>query len=312
MIYSEGLRSPTALAWGPDGILYVTQLNGGENAGTGQVVAIATPGAAPHAVLDNVRKPTGLAWRDQDLYVVTARDIVRTRLDGNGMLATPESIVRDLPFNGRSEGQVDVLPDGRLVFETSGSVGNPRSGQLLTLGTGSTPDTLAVGLKNAYGYAYDAATQRLFATEIGDDRMDGQPPPDEINLIVPAGDFGWPRCYDDRIPARDRGADATTCATTRTPLVTFPAGATPTGLAFYDRDDMPASYNKALYVAVWNGTPSVQRVTIAEANGTLTGSATTFMSGTGRPIDVLVHPDGGMLVLDFDRGTVYFVRATPA
>jgi len=32
-LYAQGLSSPTALAFGPDGRLYVTQLNGAESAG---------------------------------------------------------------------------------------------------------------------------------------------------------------------------------------------------------------------------------------------------------------------------------------
>lgn len=310
-VYAEGLRSPTALAWGPDGKLYATQLNGGENAGTGQVVVIDQPGAVPVPVLDNVRKPTGLAWREQAIYVVAGREVLRTRLAG-ATLAPPEVVVPELPFNGRSEGQVDLLPDGRLVFETSGSVGNPRSGQVLTLGTGDQPATFATGLKNAYGYAYDASTKRLYATEIGDDRMDGKPPPEEINLIEVDGDYGWPRCYGDRIPARDRGADEAACSTTRTPLVTFPSGSTPTGLAFYDREDVPSAYRRALYVALWNGTPTVQRIAITETAEGMRGEATTFMSGAGRPIDILTHPEGGLLVLDFEHGVIYLVRATSA
>jgi glucose/arabinose dehydrogenase len=309
-IYAQGLRSPTAMAWGPDGKLYVTQLNGGENAGTGQVVVIDQGGASPVAVLDNIRKPTGLAWRDDELYVVAERDVVRTRQDEAGAFEKPEAIIRDLPFNGRSEGQIDLLPDGSLIFETSGSVGNLQSGQLLTLGRDETvQSTLATGLKNAYGVAYDSSTKRLYATEIGDDRMDGKPPPEEINLIEPDGDYGWPYCYDEATPARDRGGDEARCATTRTPLVTFPPGSTPTGLMFYDRDDVPEEYRRALYVAIWNRTPEVQRVVIEDEGGTLRGEATSFMGNAGRPIDLVAHPDGGLLVLDFDGGIVYLVRA---
>lgn len=35
-----GLRGPTQMSFGPDGRLYIAQLAGGENAGTGQVVAV--------------------------------------------------------------------------------------------------------------------------------------------------------------------------------------------------------------------------------------------------------------------------------
>src|SRR5436190_21267469 len=63
-IYAQGLRGPTALAFGPDGKLYVTQLAGSENAGMGQVVSIDGPGAAPKVVLSELFMPTGLVWRE--------------------------------------------------------------------------------------------------------------------------------------------------------------------------------------------------------------------------------------------------------
>ena len=72
-LYAQGLSSPTALAFGPDGKLYVTQLNGAEGAGMGQVLSIGGPGAPPDVVLNRLNKPTGLVWRERDLYLVAGR-----------------------------------------------------------------------------------------------------------------------------------------------------------------------------------------------------------------------------------------------
>ena len=97
----------------------------------------------------------------------------------------------------------------------------------------------------------------------------------------------------------DRGGSLSDCANTQTPVATFPAGTTPAGLTFHDG---------ALWVALWNGEPpQVARVTLVESTEGLSGNVTTFMTGLGRPIDVLPEPSGALLVLDYQAGVVYRV-----
>ncbi len=309
-LYAQGLRGPTALAFGPDGKLYITQLSGGEGAGVGQVVSIGGPGAAPELVLNGLYKPTGLVWRDRELYLVAGRDVLRASLGADDRLGAPERVVSDLPFNTRSEGQIDLLPDGRLLFEASGELQDARSGRLFALLPGEPPAQLASGLKNAYAHALDPTSGQIFTTEIGDDAMDGQAPPEELDLVQADADYGWPRCYGDRVPAADRGGTPAICAGTAPPLLTFPPHTTPTGLLFYDGADFPPEYRDALYVALWNGTPpQVLRVTLDRSTQPLKGSATPFVSGLKHPIDIVRDPRGGMLVLDHEAGIVYRIIA---
>jgi glucose/arabinose dehydrogenase len=135
-VFAFGLSGPTALAFGPDPDpmtkqgrrLYVTQLNGGENAGTGQVIAIDTAGAKPQVILENLMKPTGLAWFNDALYVVAHRDVLKFTVT-NGELGAPQVLAKDVPSNGRSLGHIRVGPspdpltgesEPRLYFSSSG------------------------------------------------------------------------------------------------------------------------------------------------------------------------------------------------
>ena len=67
-LYATDLNGPTALAWGPqpDPLthgprrLYVAVLNGEENAGTGQIIALDGTNTKPTVILNNLKKPTGL------------------------------------------------------------------------------------------------------------------------------------------------------------------------------------------------------------------------------------------------------------
>jgi glucose/arabinose dehydrogenase len=311
-VYAEGLNRPTALAVGPDAALYLTQLNGGENEGVGQVVRIAEPGAAPEPVATDLTKPTGLTWRGDTLWIVAGRDVLRASLREDGTLPPPEMVVRDLPYNGRSNGQITLLPDGRLLFNASGSVRDPDSGTLLTLDpdTDTQPQVLATGLKNAYAHTFDPASGRIYTTEIGDGLMDGQPPSEEINLVQPDADYGWPQCYADQQPARDRGGTVARCAATEPPVVQFPPRSTPTGLTWYAGEDFPAAYHNRLYVALWNGEPPrIASVRLDASGERITGTAEPFINGLERPIALLPAPRGGLLVVDDTAGIVYRVVA---
>lgn len=306
-LVASGLIGPTALAWGPDDALYIAQLGGGENAGEGQIVTLDAAGQR-RVALDNLLKPTGLAWRDGELFIAAGRDVLRSRFGADGTLAEPETIVRDLPFNGRSEGNITVLDDRRVLYEASGAIGDDGSGKLWTIDGDGPPQELARGLKNAYAHAIDRAG-RIWTTEIGDDAMDASAPPEEINLISSGSDFGWPRCYADRIPARNRGGNAAICDQTQPPVVTFPAHSTPTGLDFWDDPSLPEDYRAALFVALWNGAPPhIALVRIEENGDRMTGQAEPFIIGLLRPIDVLDDGRGGLLVLDHQRGSVYRIR----
>ena len=96
---------------------------------------------------------------------------------------------------------------------------DPQSGRLFTLVPGGEPQVLATGLKNAYGHTVDPTNGQIYTTDVGDDPVDGKAPPDEINAVVAGGDYGWPRCYAERIPAADRGATVESCASTQPSLV---------------------------------------------------------------------------------------------
>src|SRR6476469_7578471 len=104
-VLAKGLNLPTHVAVGPDGAYYLTQLNGGENDGVGQVVRVKVPGAAPEVVLDHLFKPTGLTWAAGSLFLVSGNNVLVSHVK-DGKPDTPTTLFKDLPFNGRSNGQI--------------------------------------------------------------------------------------------------------------------------------------------------------------------------------------------------------------
>ena len=60
-----------------------------------------------------------------------------------------------------------------------------------------------------------------------------------------------------------------------------------------------------MWIEKWNGTsPQVLRVTLDRSAQPIKGSATPFVGGLKRPIDLARDPRGGMLVLDHEAGAV--------
>ena len=60
--FASGLHDPTAMAYGPDGRIYVTQDGG-------PLVAIRRGTRRPAVLVRGLRTPLGLAWRGRQLFV---------------------------------------------------------------------------------------------------------------------------------------------------------------------------------------------------------------------------------------------------
>ena len=276
-----GLRSPTQMTFGPDGRLWVAQLAGGENAGTGQIVAVDLETQQQTVLLRDLFKPTGLAVTQTDLWVMAGNQLLRAPLLRNGTEGAGrlEVVLRNLPNNGRSLGTLTLTPDGGLLFETSGALtaNGPQKGSgilwRVDLQNPKNPQPLATGFKGAYGHTF-AENGTLYTTEIGDDWMNGAPPPDELDAVKPGADYGWPKCYGQQLPAKNTGGTPEFCGTTQPPLALFAHGATPTSVAA-----SPFAAGN-LFVALW----TLSKVVQVDVR---TGEVTPFMTNITLPQDLL-------------------------
>ena len=64
---------------------------------------------------------------------------------------------------------------------------------------GANLETYASGLRNSVFMAAHPLTKHIWATEMGRDYLGDNLPPDEINLIMAGGNYGWPWCYGKRV-----------------------------------------------------------------------------------------------------------------
>jgi hypothetical protein len=341
-ILFEGLVGPTQMIAGPEGELWVAHLNGGENAGAGQVLAIDPAGGVRRVLLENLLKPTGIAYvpgtgegAEAALWVQMRRELWRAPLrqeDAGWVAGTPTPVLTNMPYNGRSNGSLTVTPWGTLLYETSGSqVGGtvaPGSATLWELDPAGwqapAPRVVATGLKGAYAHAVDNAG-RLWIGELGDDPVNGGAPPDELNVMaapapgVDGGappDFGWPACFGIRQPATNLGGTPERCAATVAPALLFAPRASPVSVAMAPWS--PETVLVALWVqnevvAVEAGDLDVAALTGAGPAAPVAGSensaatATPFLTAIVNPQSLLPWNDGSLLVAEFAAGRIHRV-----
>jgi glucose/arabinose dehydrogenase len=228
--------------------------------------------------------------RDQLVYAyfTSAQDnrIVRFRLG-----AAPEPILTGLDRNAIHDGgRIAFGPDGMLYVGT-GDAGNsavaqdPESlnGKILRLRPdGGVPadnpfrgsPVWSVGHRNVQGLAWDA-DGRLWQTEFGQDALD------EINLIRPGRNYGWPRVEGDGSTSGGRFTN---------PLVTWStAESSPSGAAVADG---------ALYVGALRG----MRLWRVPLDGARTGEPEALLDDRfGRLRTVVTAPDGALWVTTSNR-----------
>ncbi|MBX5476416.1 MAG: PQQ-dependent sugar dehydrogenase [Clostridia bacterium] len=312
--FAQGLAQPTAMAFGRDGTLYVTEL-------VGRVVALKDTdgdGAADQTSVfaDGLTDPLGVAvLRAGDLVVSQRGRLTRLRdTDGDGAADQREDIVTGLPVGRHQNDNVVLGPDGRLYWG-QGSRSDHGEGGIVPYEASilsATPDgndvrVVATGLRNPYGLAFDAKTGALYATDNGRDVPD-KGVPDELNLIETGGAYGWPDCWG--------AGQGTHCDGTKLPLVLLPPHSSADGLAIYRGDAFPAEYQGAAFIALWganDGDPRVGRQVVVAFPPKAEGrpwSVQPFATGFAHPLAVAVGPDGDLYVADMGANTI--VRFHPS
>ncbi|MFH8222822.1 PQQ-dependent sugar dehydrogenase [Streptomyces sp. NPDC018057] len=213
---AEGLHSPWGLAPLPDGGLLVSSRDRATltrvDERTGRTTELGTvSGVAPQGeggLLGIALSPGFASDHMVYAYFTSASDnrIVRMLYDPEKppkeQLGAPDTVFKGIPkgfvHNG---GRIAFGPDGMLYAGTgeSGERGlaqDTRSlgGKILRLTPEGEPapgnpfpdsPVYSYGHRNVQGLAWDSR-QRLFASEFGQDTWD------ELNAIVPGGDYGWP------------------------------------------------------------------------------------------------------------------------
>ena len=285
--YVRGLDSPTAMAYGPRGVLYLTQESG-------EVVSVDAKTRRRRVILRGFKTPLGLVWHRGVLFV-SARGALWRVSRGER-----KAILTDLPF-GRHQQDNVIERRGRLYLGSGSTCDvctekSRLSAAILSVnpdGTGLR--VVARGLRNPYGLAVDAVTGRLYASVNGQDELGEGEPAETIVEVRDGRDFGWPRCWPSYRTKRLRGS----CSGVTRPVAYLEPHSASGGMAFW---------NGALFVAEWGEYlerrhgRKLTRVLLRPGGP---ASVSTFATGFSHPLAVVVDPRGGLLVADYGRGVIY-------
>jgi glucose/arabinose dehydrogenase len=285
--YVRGLDSPTAMAYGPRGVLYLTQ-EGGE------VVSVDAKTRRPRVILRGFKTPLGLVWHRGALFVSAQGALWRVSRGER------KAILEDLPF-GRHQQDNVIERRGRLYLGSGSTCDvcterSRLSAAILSVkpdGTGLR--IVARGLRNPYGLAVDPVTGRLYASVNGQDELGEGEPAEAIVEVKDGRDFGWPRCWPSYRTKRLRGS----CSGVTRPVAYLEPHSAAGGMAFW---------NGALLVAEWGEYlerrhgRKLTRVLLRPGGP---ASVSTFATGFSHPLAVVVDPRGRLLVADHGRGVIY-------
>lgn len=279
-------------------------------------------------IASGLNMPNGVAFRNGDLYVAEVSRIhkfagIESKLDNPGK----SQIVYDKYPTETHHGWKYIAfgPDGKLYVPVGAPCNiceskDPIYASITRMnpdGTGL--EVFANGVRNSVGFTWHPTTKQIWFTDNGRDQLGDDIPSCELNTATKAGlHFGYPYCHEGSVKDPEFG-DKHPCSDFVKPADKLGAHVAPLGLKFYTGKMFPTEYANNIIVAEhgsWNRKmKSGYNLTLVkvDAKSNVTGH-TLFASGWmddatqkvwGRPVDVLVLPDGSMLVSDDQANVIY-------
>ena len=316
--------APWAMTFLPDGRMLVTEKKGelllvaADGRSRRTVATLPVDSAGQGGLMDVVIAPdfatSGRVYVSYSAAGEGGKGVVlaRGRLDltpGAERLREIEAIWRAAPLvegNGHYSGRIAFSPDGRYLFFTAGERqkftpaqdkagtlgkvlrltpdGQPAPGNPLAA-QGFRPEVWSYGHRNLLGIAFDAQGN-LWEQEMGPKGGD------EVNLILPGRNYGWPNSsngshYDGRDIPDHRAGDGY-----EAPKVWWNPVISPGGLMIYSGDLFPQWKGDAFI-----GGLSSQALVRVDLNGTQASKGDQWPMGA-RIREVEQGPDGAIWVLE--------------
>ena len=343
-VVTKGLSHPWAITFLPDGGMLVTER-------PGRLRIVRDGVLDPHAIsgVPEVRTDGngGLMdvavhpqFADNRLVYLTytkpvgdgkgAPALARGRLEGGALADVRDLLVTDA-YEGNSglNGRVVFGRDGKVYMSTGGRVGevaqDPMSlrGKILRLNDDGSvpadnpfvdqadhrPEIYTLGHRNTLGLILHPETGVLWNHENGPNGGD------EINIILPGHNYGWPVVSFGRNYPGSRISDHPTREGMESPLLVWLPAIAVAGMAIYTGDEFPAWRGNAFVGSLQEGgipgTGHLQRIVFnAETEELRRESLLTELRQRIR--EVREGPDGFLYVLtDEDDGALLRIEPTP-
>ncbi|HTG29577.1 MAG TPA: PQQ-dependent sugar dehydrogenase [Methylomirabilota bacterium] len=326
--------SPTAMAFAPDGRLFVCQQGGQLRViKTGSLlstpfVSLTVDSSGERGLLGIAFDPNFATNHYLYVYYTVATSPIHNRVSrftaaGDTAVPGSETILLELDnlssATNHNGGAIHFGPDGKLYIGVGENANGANSqtlsnllGKMLRINadgtiptdnpfyntaTGNNRAIWALGLRNPFTFAFQPGTTRLFINDVGQSTWE------EINDGIAGSNYGWPTTEGP-----------TSNPSFRSPIYYYGHGTTNTtgcaivGGAFYNPPvpQFPSSYIGTYFFADLCG----GWIRIFDPTA---GTATGFATGIVNPVDLHVGPDGALYYLaQGSGGQVFRVSALPA
>jgi len=322
-LFADNVPSARSMARGPKGTVFVGTRE------EGKVYALLDRDGDQRAdeiltILKGLQMPNGVAVRGKDLYVAEVHRVLRYENIEDRLKDELEgAVVNDSFPRDEHHGWKYIAfgPDG-LLYVPVGAPCNvckrddSRYASIMRMShDGTNLEIFAKGIRNTVGFDWHPKTGILWFTNNGRDWMGDDLPPDTLHRAPKEGlHFGFPYCHGGILdPEFGKERD---CSEFAPPAIELGPHVAALGMKFYQGKMFPRSYQNRIFIAEhgsWNrSTPIGYRITLVELEGSRAVNYKVFAEGWlqgprawGRPVDVLVMPDGALLVSDDRAGAIY-------
>ncbi len=328
-VVAMGFERPRAFLLGPSNEVLMTDA---APKGSVYVFTIGSDGklSKPARILDGLRTPYGMEYRDGYLYVAETTSVKRYKYDTNARtVALPGEEAIDLSSVAGGHWTRNLLfnKDKTKLYLATGSRSNVDGGEIRLRASitrynpdGSGQEFIAEGTRNPIGMEWNPITGDLWAAVQERDALGDDLVPDYLTHIQPGGFYGWPYAYiGPHEDPRRKGERPDLVAKTIVPDVPVQPHGAVLGFTFYTGNSFPAEYRNGVFLAYHGSWNRAKRVGYSLVflpfgmDGKPTGPPRDFLTGFlldpdskdvwGRPVDVLQLPDGSLLMSD-DGGNV--------
>ena len=323
-VYADSVNDARSLALGERGTVFV----GSRDAGVVYALRDTNRDGRVDQTMTLLRRlvvPNGVAFSGGALYVaevgrILRYDSIETRLEHP---PKPVVVTDRLPRDGHHGWRyIGFGPDGWLYIGSGAPCNicnppSPLSAAILRVRPeGGDIEVFARGVRNTVGFDWQPETRELWFTDNGRDWLGPDAPPDELNRAPQAGrHFGFPFCHGGTILDSEYGSGHA-CPEYAAPEQLLDAHVAALGMRFYTGTMFPPEYRGHIFIAEhgsWNRViPVGYRITLVRLQNGRTVSYRTFAKGWlrggspwGRPVDLLLMPDGALLLSDDKAGVVY-------
>lgn len=288
--------------------------------------------------LQNLNSPFGMTLVGNDLYVADTDRLLRFNYEPGATEIKSQPIkVVDLPggtLNHHWTKNVIASKDGSKLYVTVGSNSNVGENGLdqeegraaiweVDRATGN-HRIFASGIRNPNGLAWEPTSGALWTAVNERDEIGSDLVPDYITSVKDGGFYGWPfSYYGQHVDVRVKPQNLDLVAKAIVPDYAVGPHTASLGLTFAEGNKLPAQFKEGAFIGQhgsWNRKPHSGYKVIfvpfsgGKPNGTpvdvLTGFLDKDENALGRPVGVVIDPQGGLLVADDVGNKVWRVSAT--